>query len=268
MRPLHTLILWLALLWPALTPAQNPDLQRGQLGLPALLPSAPRFEVEYIAPELHKWYVPRHLVESYVRPWYVSDTNYARQFYSRYIDQLLEGDEFYDVLGSPVGRGWLVYSWTHQQPLARGSDIVKWPSRAVRNTAEARRNNTLSGDASLYVYDRFFDKLVIASDSDGRGNYRLMVGDEIFTLFTPLTFYKPNFNGVRLDYATDRLSSSLILSRPSDPDGLLVIEGMAPRPGAGDQTNVTHMRSPDTTLICQFPFKKKDGTIIDITGYR
>ncbi|MEE2628906.1 MAG: hypothetical protein VX670_10505, partial [Candidatus Latescibacterota bacterium] len=45
-----------------------------------------------------------------------------------------------------------------------------------------------------------------------------MIGDEIFTRFTPLTFYKPRFNGVRLDYAAERYSSTLLLSRPSNPD--------------------------------------------------
>ena len=66
------------------------------------------------------------------------------------------------------------------------------------------------------TYSGFFSRMVIASD-DGHGSYRLMV-DQIYTSFTPLTFYKPRFNGMRLDYAADAYRASLILSRPSEPN--------------------------------------------------
>ena len=45
-----------------------------------------------------------------------------------------------------------------------------------------------------------------------------MIGDQIYTNFTPLTFYKPRFNGLRMDYATDRLLATVLLSRPSEPN--------------------------------------------------
>lgn len=192
----------------------------------------PGFEVEYVNPTLRKWYEPRHLPESYMRPWHVVDRRYAEDMYLRYVDHVLEGDEFYDVLGNSLGRGWLVYSWTQQQPQTRGSDIIKRPVKAVRNNADA--------GYGVLAYEDLFQRLVIASDHGGGSTYRLMVGDEIPTRFTPLTFHKPRFNGVRLDGTSDRVSTSLILSRPSDPDGFPPTL-MIPTPGAGERTNVTHL---------------------------
>ena len=162
----------------------------------------PRFSVEYALPEIHKWYAPRHLFETYSQPWYVRETSYAEGDYRRYVAQLLEGSEWYDSFGSPLGRGWLVYSWTQTQAASQGSVIMKRP-------ASPERRDT---------YSSFFSRLVIASDGDGRGTYRLMIGDQIYTNFTPLTFYKPRFNGMRMDYATDRMLASMILSRPSEPN--------------------------------------------------
>ena len=195
-------------------------------------PTGPVFELEYVVPEIHKWYEPRHLAESYMQPWHATDDNYARDLYRRYVDHILEGDEFYDVLGNPLGRGWLVYSWTQQQPQPRGSDIIKRPVKTVRNYVDA--------GFGVPAYEQLFHRLVIASDQGGRSSYRLMVGDQISTRFTPLTFSKPRFSGVRLDGASDRYSASLILSRPSDPDGFPPPR-MTPAPGAGERTNVTHL---------------------------
>ena len=162
----------------------------------------PRFGAEYILPEIHKWYAPRHLFETYTQPWYRQEGNYAEGDYRRYVDQLLEGSQWYDSFGTSLGRGWLVYSWTQTQAASQGSVIMKRPANPGRRD----------------TYSSFFSRLVIASDGDSRGTYRLMIGDEIFTSFTPLTFYKPRFNGMRLDYAADRVMSSLILSRPSEPN--------------------------------------------------
>jgi len=41
------------------------------------------------------------------------------------------------------------------------------------------------------------------------------VGDRIYTRFTPLTFFKPGFHGIRLDYAAERVGVSFVVSRPS-----------------------------------------------------
>ena len=83
-----------------------------------------------------KWYEPRHLPETYWRPWYSGATSYTRQPYSRYVNRLLEGDDFYDVFGQPIGRGWLVYTWTQSQPQASGSQLFKRPPEDPR-TARA-----------------------------------------------------------------------------------------------------------------------------------
>ncbi|MEW6751657.1 MAG: hypothetical protein AB1505_11885 [Candidatus Latescibacterota bacterium] len=228
-------IVWLIALLAALGPGPRPAAaQAGEplLGFRQGGALHPTFEMEYVVPEVHKYYAPAHLLESYTRPWYAVETRYAQTPYRRYLDRLLEGYDAYDALGTPLGRGWLVYSWTQQQPQVRGSDIVKRPVLAARNRIDA-------GYARA-AYEEFFQSLVIAGDESGGGQYRLMVGDAIATRFTPLTFAKPRFNGVRLDCAADWYEASLLLSRPSDPDGFPP-QGVAPAPGAGQRTNLTHL---------------------------
>ncbi|MDE2811858.1 MAG: hypothetical protein OXM01_02460 [Gemmatimonadota bacterium] len=167
------------------------------------------FEMDYVSPAIHKWYGPRYLPETYMAPWYDQGSNFARDTYLRYISLILEGDETYDTFGSPLGRGWLVYNWQQDQPGTRGSFIDK------RGGGLSSRRLTGS---QRPAYRDFFNRLVIASDQRGASSYRLMIGDEIATRFTPLTFNKPRFNGVRLDYAVERYEASLLLSRPSNPD--------------------------------------------------
>lgn len=167
------------------------------------------FEMAYVTLAMHKWYGPRYLPETYMAPWYAQGSNFARDAYVRYISLILEGDETFDTLGRPLGRGWLVYNWTQEQPGSRGSFIDK--RRGGLSTMDLMADQRPA-------YRNFFDRLVIASDQRGAASYRLMIGDEIATFFTPLTFNKPRFNGVRLDYATERYQASLLLSRPSNPD--------------------------------------------------
>ena len=195
------------LLWASLAGAQTSSplywsaVQRGL--------SSETFEMSYISPAIHKWYEPRYLPETYMAPWYARGTNFADDAYRRYISLILEGDETFDTFGKRLGRGWLVYNWSQEQPGSRGSFIDK------------RRGGLSSMDLMANqrpAYRDFFNRLVIASDQRGGSSYRLMIGDEIFTRFTPLTFYKPRFNGVRLDYAAERYQASLLMSRPSDPD--------------------------------------------------
>jgi hypothetical protein len=171
----------------------------------------PQFETAFISPSLHRWYQPRHFPETYTQAWHATDTRYARVPYRRYIDSALQGQQLYDPFGNQLGRGWLVYNWNQEQPVPRGSSINKDRTRFS--------SDTRSGNYNSPTYDGFFSRLVIATDRDHSGSYRLMIGDEIHTSFTPLTFFKPRFNGVRLDYAQERLSMSMVLSRPSQPDG-------------------------------------------------
>lgn len=180
-------------------------------GLAAEEDLGPHFEVEYVTPSLHKWYHLRHFPETYTQAWHTTDTRYARDPYDRYIDSVLEGQSLYDPFGNALGRGWLVYNWNQEQSAPRGSLIDKGRTRF---SPEAQ-----GGSFNGKAYDGFFNRLVITTDRSRRGSYRLMIGDEIHTRFTPLTFSKPRFNGIRLDYAEDRLATSIILSRPSQPDG-------------------------------------------------
>jgi len=205
----YELVFLLVVCWPIAIHAQDRVFDPGRWGLAGINPFGQGFEMEYAAPALHKWYGPRHLAETYMEPWHVVRTSYSREFYSRYVSRLLEGQEAYDTFGNPLGRGWLVYSWTQEQPLARGSSIDK----ELGGLSSPR----LMGDPQG-AYKKFFERLVIAADQGGRGTYRLMIGDEIFTRFTPLTFYKPRFNGVRLDHAAERYRGTLLLARPSQPD--------------------------------------------------
>ncbi len=185
---------------------------QGVLGKGWKEPGIQYFETDYIVPQLHKWYGPRNLVDAYVRPWYTTETNYAREYYQRYVNSLLEGAEWFDSFGTPLGRGWLVYSWSQTQEAPRGSEILKRPRNPNQTSA----------------YRRFFDRLVIATDGIGANAYRLLIGDSIYTSFTPLTFYKPRFNGMRLDYDAERYRGTMVLSRPSEPN-------------RGSFTDVTHI---------------------------
>jgi hypothetical protein len=177
-----------------------------------------RHTPDYESPQMHKGYGPRQLPETYARPWYYTDTDYSRQYYIRYINRQLEGREFFDTFGRSLGQGWQVYTWSQEQPGARGSLVDK----------KRRFAGVGAGGIGLNVYSGWFKNLVIAAEKGRQGAWALMVGDEISTYFTPLTFAKPRFNGVRLDWAGDRLSSTLVLSRPSQPDDQ-------------ERTNATHL---------------------------
>ncbi|MCC7264301.1 MAG: hypothetical protein IT369_17460, partial [Candidatus Latescibacteria bacterium] len=212
MRPLlcaFALAVLAALALPAL--AQWTPLQQIPVH-PYDTPATQRFGVDQIQPQVHRWYAPRHLLEGQLQPWYHGDTGYARQPYLRYVDRVLEGQEWYDTFGSPLGRGWLVYRWEQEQVRRNGSVLSK-------GTQDPERTN---------AYRAYFQNLVIASDQRGGGAFRLMIGDRIFTRFTPLTFAKPNFDGLRLDWATDYYQGSVLFSRPSAPAG-------------GEHSHATHL---------------------------
>jgi len=198
-------LLALLCLLPTLAQSQPVLRDQREWGQASINPYGNRFEIDYLSPAVHHWYGQRHLPETYMKPWYAEQTNYAVEPYGRYVNHLLEGRDFYDTFGTHLGRGWRVYNWSQEQPLPRGSRIDK--------------NSTYSG---------FFDRLVIAGDRRDGGTNRLMVGDEIYTFFTPLTFYKPRFNGVRLDYGNDRMLATLLASRPSAPQG-------------EERTDITHL---------------------------
>jgi hypothetical protein len=165
----------------------------------------PHFGLSAVRPEMHKWYVPRHLPDAFDPTWYQSQSSYAVDDYRQYVSAELEGLVWHDQFGHPVERGWLLYEWQQEQEHRRGSSIWKGNE-----------------------YNGLFRRLVVASEGGGGLELRLMLGDELETIFTPLTFVKPRFNGLRLDAASDAAKGSLILARPSKPDGDNVFGTLSP----------------------------------------
>ena len=120
MRPatIASLLLWASLAGAQISsPLYWSAVQRGL--------SSETFAMSYISPAIHKWYEPRYLPETYMAPWYARGTNFGDDAYRRYISLILEGDETFDTFGKRLGRGWLVYNWSQEQPGSRGSFIDK-----------------------------------------------------------------------------------------------------------------------------------------------
>ena len=146
-------------------------------------------------PAVKKWYVSQELFLEYRwKQWEYS--NYARDHYNRYVDINLAGDYFYDIYGSYITRGWLIYDWSQTQPQQGGSNLFK---------TERFRN--------------FFSNLVIASDQKGQHNLAITIGNEIRSTLTPMTFSKPALDGIQVDYQADKYQVTTILSRISSPGG-------------------------------------------------
>ena len=166
-------------------------VQRG--GSVSFEPTGPGVIFGALDPTVRRWYVPQELYNEYRwRQWEYS--NYARQPYQRYVSTNLEGDYFYDLFGDFVSRGWLVYDWRQDQPVKEGSSIFKGSN-----------------------FNGFFSSLTVSSDSQGQYAYAITVGNRIRSTLTPMTFSKPNFNGVQIDFAADKYSATVLASRISDP---------------------------------------------------
>ena len=144
-----------------------------------------------VEPRVIKRYIPQELyLENHWQTW--EYTNRARRRrYGRFVEPALWGDYFYDVYGNFLTRGWLVYNWSESHPrTSEGSDIV---------------------------VGRLVGSLTIASDKKGGNAFSIMIGDEIFTSLTPLTFRKSVFNGTVLSFQSDRFQLTGIFSRISAP---------------------------------------------------
>ena len=165
-----------------------------------------------IDPAVKKWYIPQELFNEYRwRQWEYS--NYARSPYQRYVDTVLEGSYFYDFFGNFVNRGWLIFNNSQSQPLQRGNELFK----------DSRFNN-------------WFNSLLVASESVGEYYYALTIGNGLRTTLTPMTFSKPDFDGVQFDLATDKYMLTFLYSRLSE--------------SGGDQTNLEGInRTNNTTLM-------------------
>ncbi|NKB69610.1 MAG: hypothetical protein GKR89_21275 [Candidatus Latescibacteria bacterium] len=154
-------------------------------------PYGPGILFDALDPAVKKWYVPQELYNEYQwRQWEYS--NYARSPYEKYVSTNQEGSYFYDIYGSYITRGWLVFDWTVSEPQAAGNRLLK--------------SSQFGG---------FFGRLVVASDSKGQYFASITVGDQIRTTLTPMTFAKPIFDGIQFDLATDKYEATIIASRPS-----------------------------------------------------
>jgi hypothetical protein len=185
------------LVFDAPSEAQDVDPQRikgmrrgGEL---TFEPTGPGVLFGALDPAVKKWYVPQELFHEYRwKQW--EYTNYARDLYDRYVDTSREGDYFYDIYGSFVTRGWLVYDWTQTQPSQGGSNLFKTERFAS-----------------------FFSNLTIASDQKGQNYLAVTIGDQIRSTLTPMTFSKPAFDGIQVDFQSDKYELTTILSRISSP---------------------------------------------------
>ena len=169
-----------------------------------------------LIPTLRKWQVPQDLY--YVYKWGGHKyTNYARSTYQRYVNTELEGRAQYDIFGNWVTRGWRIYDWRQEQPLAFGSTVFK----------DSR-------------FDSWFSDLVVVADSKGQYHTAFTVGDEIRTTLTPLTFSRSAFNGIQWDIMSDKYAGTLLMSRVSEP--VRIVRG-TDRDQRSNYTNFFGLRS-------------------------
>ena len=189
-------------------------VQRG--GVVSFEPTGPGVLLGALDPAVKKWYVPQELYVDYGwRQWEYS--NYARTPYERYVNTTREGDYFYDVYGNFTTRGWLIYDWRQFQPQPLGSGIFQ----STR-------------------FNRWFNGVTISGDSQGQYHYAITVGDRIRTTLTPMTFSKPDFNGVQIDFAADKYQATILASRISEPiRGSTQLSGGITEPVT--QTNITSL---------------------------
>lgn len=168
-----------------------------------------------LIPTVRKWQVPQDLY--YIYKWGGHRyTNYARSTYQRYVSTELEGRAQYDIFRNWVTRGWRIYDWRQEQPLAFGSTVFK----------DERFNS-------------WFSDLVVMADSKGQYHTAFMVGDEIRTTLTPLTFSRSAFNGIQWDIGSDKYSGTMLLSRVSEP--VSIVRG-TDRDQRSDFTNFIGLR--------------------------
>ena len=144
-------------------------------------------------PTVRRWYVPQELYHEYQwRQWEYS--NYGRVGYQRYVDTRIRGDYFYDNFGNFINYGWLIYDWRQDQPQSQGSSLYKDPR-----------------------FNQWFSNLTVSGDSRGQYAYAVTVGNLIRTTLTPMTFSKPRFNGIQIDFAADKYAATVLASRITDP---------------------------------------------------
>ena len=175
-------------------------------------PRGPGVHFDALDPALKKWYVPQELFVDYgFRQWEYS--NYAREPYQRYVNTNRQGGPFYDLYGNYQTWGWLIFDWNQAQPGQFGSSIYKDPR-----------------------FNSWFNAVTVSSDSRDQYYFSITIGERIRTALTPLTFSKPRFNGVQMDFASDKYEATMLFSRASD-----AIVGTTPERQPSTTTNATNL---------------------------
>ncbi len=198
-RPVAIGAALVVLLCSAGSGAQSLDSQQGmgmrRGGELTFAPMGPGVMFSALDPAVKKWYVPQELFHDF--GWQQGEySNYARNHYERYVSTNLEGDNFYDLYGDYITRGWLIYDWSQTQPQQGGSNLFKTER-----------------------FQSFFSNLVVASDQRGQHHLAVTIGNEIRSTLTPMTFSKPAFDGIQIDYQSDKYEFTTLLSRISSPGG-------------------------------------------------
>ncbi|MGB1716788.1 MAG: hypothetical protein ACPHO6_01465, partial [Candidatus Latescibacterota bacterium] len=177
-------------------------------------PTGPGVLFDALDPTVRKWFIPQELYSEYGwKQWEYS--NYARETYQRYVSTSIEGFYFYDLFGNFLNRGWLIFDWRQENPQPFGSTLFK----------DGR-------------FGSWFNNVVIASDHKGQYHYAITIGNQIRTTLTPMTFSKPRFNGIQLDFASDKYMGTMLLSRISEPDGAQTSPGQITAAARTDNTNL------------------------------
>jgi hypothetical protein len=175
-------------------------------------PRGPGVQFDALDPALKKWYVPQELFVDYgFRQWEYS--NYAREPYERYVNTNRQGGPFYDLYGNYQTWGWLIFDWNQSQPGQFGSSIYK----------DSRFNS-------------WFNAVTVSSDSRDQYYFAITIGERIRTSLTPLTFSKPRFNGVQMDFSSDKYEATALFSRASQAVG-----GSTPEREPSTTTNATNL---------------------------
>ena len=139
-------------------------------------------------PTVRKWYVPQEFIREYLwGGWRY--TNYAKDFYMRYMEPELYGSYYYDIFGHPILRGWMIMDWRQTQPKLFGNLIQ-------------------TGGGPMYFP-------VIAGDSKGEYRYTMTFGGRL--TLTPMTFSRSLGGfGFHWDFQSDLYEATVFLSRISE----------------------------------------------------
>jgi hypothetical protein len=128
--------------------------------------------------------------------------NYGRETYSLLkIEKDVVG--LYDFFGEHITDGIRVYDLTNKASIA---------SSKSAGVKDSMLYSTVSEEQKQDFYEKF-QNLVVTQDAIGGMKTSFLVGNQITTKFTPLTFNMTNFRGLRWDIWTSGVQFSALLSK-------------------------------------------------------